>query len=121
MIARAPFRARVSTSFKISRNAAWCCFQVRKKRPHKINIQDEELGEVDLLLHTNHDESVTHYELQGRATDVVPVTSDALAKKSENILDGMVAKESSEEMNRTSEPDILKRVEEIVEVRGTVK
>ncbi|KAG1775180.1 hypothetical protein EV702DRAFT_1007960, partial [Suillus placidus] len=101
------------------RNKDFLPVQVGKKRRHKINIQDEELGEVELL-HTNHDESVTHYGLQGRATNVVPVTSDALAKKCENILDGMVAKEFLGEANRTGEPDILKRVE-IAEVRDTVK
>jgi hypothetical protein len=46
---------------------------------------------VDLLLYTNYDESVMHYELQGCATDVVPITSDALAKNPEYIQDGMVA------------------------------
>ncbi|KAG1805969.1 uncharacterized protein BJ212DRAFT_796838 [Suillus subaureus] len=95
--------------------------QVEGKRCHEFKIKDVELGEVDLLLHTSHDESVTHYGLQGRATNVVPVTSDALAKKYESIQDGMVAKIFWGEANRTSEPEILKRVEEIAKAHDTVK
>lgn len=69
---------------------------------------------VDLLLYTNHDESVMHYELQGCATD-------ALAKNPEYIQDGMVAEILWGEADRSSEPGILNRVEGIVGVRGTVK
>lgn len=69
---------------------------------------------VDLLLYTDHDESVMHYELQGCATD-------ALAKNPEYIQDGMVAEILWGEADRSSEPGILNRVEGIVGVRGTVK
>ncbi|KAG2338117.1 hypothetical protein BDR05DRAFT_969566 [Suillus weaverae] len=79
---------------------------------HEFKIKDEELGMVDLLLHTSHDERATHYGLQGWATNVVPVTSEALAKKYNNLPDGMVAKIFLGEANRTSELEILKRVEE---------
>lgn len=76
---------------------------------------------VDLLLYTDHDESVMHYELQGCATDVVSITGDALAKNPEYIQVGMVAEILWGEADRSSEPEILKRVEGIVGVRGTVK
>ncbi|KAG2069347.1 hypothetical protein BDR04DRAFT_689045 [Suillus decipiens] len=92
MIGRGSFKAQASTSFKISRDS-WRCYllysdlssgrnnnilpvQVEGKRCHEFKIKDEELGEVDLLLHTSHDERITHYGLQGRATNVVPVTSE---------------------------------------------
>ncbi|KAG2351547.1 hypothetical protein BDR07DRAFT_1385760, partial [Suillus spraguei] len=50
--------------------------QVEGQRCHEFKIKDKEFGEVDLLLHTSHDERITHYGLQGRATNVVPVTSE---------------------------------------------
>jgi hypothetical protein len=81
---------------------------------------DEKFREVDLLLYTNDNDSVMHYGLQGCATDMVPVTSDALVKNSQYIQDGMGAKILWGEVDRMSEPEILKRVKEIAEVRGTV-
>ncbi|KAG1893861.1 uncharacterized protein F5891DRAFT_985493 [Suillus fuscotomentosus] len=77
-------------------------------------INDEKLGEVDLLLHTSHDE-------RGRATNVVPVTSEALTKKYGKFEDGMVAKIFWGEASRTSEPEILKKVEEIAKRHATVQ
>ncbi|KAG1805973.1 uncharacterized protein BJ212DRAFT_1437720, partial [Suillus subaureus] len=103
------------------RNKDFLPVQVEGKQCHEFNIKDVELGEVDLLLHTSHDERVTHYGLQGRATNVVPVTSKALAKKYDNLPDGMVAKIFWGEVDRTSEPEILKRVEEIAKAHDTVK
>jgi hypothetical protein len=103
------------------RNKDFLPVQVEGKQCHEFKIKDIELGEVDLLLHTSHDERVTHYGLQGRATNVVPVTSDALAKRYPNLDDGMVAKIFWGEASRTSEPEILKKVEEIAEVHDTVK
>ncbi|KAG1775864.1 hypothetical protein EV702DRAFT_1198772 [Suillus placidus] len=88
---------------------------------HELKIKDEELGTVDLLLHTSHDERVTHYGLQGRATNVVPVTSEALAKKYGNLQDGMVAKIFWGEATRPSEPEILDKVMEIAKVHNTIK
>ncbi|KAG1826531.1 hypothetical protein EV424DRAFT_1486065, partial [Suillus variegatus] len=93
---------------------------VQGKRCHTFKIKDEKLGEVDLLLHTSHDERVTHYGLQGRATNVVPVTSETLTKKYGNFQDGMV-KIFWGEANRTSEPDILDKVKEIAQAHDTVK
>ncbi|KAG2337157.1 hypothetical protein BDR05DRAFT_970511, partial [Suillus weaverae] len=77
---------------------------IEGKQCHEFKIKDEKLGKVDLLLHTNHNERVTHYGLQGQATNVVPVTSKALAKKYGNLQDGMVAKIFWGEASRTSEP-----------------
>lgn len=77
---------------------------------------------MDLLLHTsNSDASATHYGLQGRATNVVPVTSKALAKKFDYIQDGMVAKIFWGEEARTSEPEILEKVKEIAKVHQSVE
>ncbi|KAG2360647.1 hypothetical protein BDR07DRAFT_1610637 [Suillus spraguei] len=95
--------------------------EVEGKQCHELTIKDETLGEVDLLLHTSHDDRVTHYGLQGRATNVVPVTSQALAQKYGNFQDGMVAKIFWGEASRTSEPEILKKVEEIARVHHTVQ
>ncbi|KAG2340740.1 hypothetical protein BDR05DRAFT_966616 [Suillus weaverae] len=103
------------------RNKDFIPVQVEGKQCHEFKIKDEKLGEVDLLLHTSHDERVTHYGLQGRATNVVPVTSEALAKKYGNLQDGMVAKIFWGEASRTSEPEILDKVKEIAKVHNTVK
>ncbi|KAG2360032.1 hypothetical protein BDR07DRAFT_173257 [Suillus spraguei] len=103
------------------RNKDFIPVQVDGKRCHEFKIKDEELGEVDLLLHTSHDERVTHYGLQGRATNVIPVTSEALAKKYGNFQDGMVAKIFWGEASRTSEPAILEKVKEIAKVHDSVK
>ncbi|KAG2072822.1 hypothetical protein BDR04DRAFT_1230270 [Suillus decipiens] len=65
--------------------------QVEGEQCHEFRIKDGKLGEVDLLLHTSHDERATHYRLQGRAANVVPVASEALAKKYGSFQDGMVA------------------------------
>ncbi|KAG1805974.1 uncharacterized protein BJ212DRAFT_1486109 [Suillus subaureus] len=70
--------------------------------------------------HTQRDERVTHYGLQGRATNVVPVTSNALVKRYENLEDGMVAKIFWGGASRTNESKILKSVE-IAKVHDTVK
>ncbi|KAG2149124.1 uncharacterized protein EDB93DRAFT_362196 [Suillus bovinus] len=103
------------------RNKDFLPVQVDGKRCHEFKIQDEKFGEVDLLLHTSHDERVTHYGLQGRATNVVPVTSEALTKKYGKLQDGMVAKIFWGEANRISEPAILDKVKEIAKAHNTVK
>ncbi|KAG1852710.1 hypothetical protein F4604DRAFT_1686554 [Suillus subluteus] len=61
-----------------------------------------------------HGERVTHYGLQGRTTNVVPVISEALAQRYTDIQDGMVAKIFWGEVNCTSEPKISDKVEEIL-------
>ncbi|KAG1895329.1 uncharacterized protein F5891DRAFT_984273 [Suillus fuscotomentosus] len=103
------------------RNKDFLPIEVEGKLCHEFRINDEKLGEVDLLLHTSHDERVTHYGLQGRATNVVPVTSEALTKKYGKFEDGMVAKIFWGEASRTSEPEILKKVEEIAKRHATVQ
>ncbi|KAG2032563.1 hypothetical protein BDR03DRAFT_1094849 [Suillus americanus] len=103
------------------RNKDFLPVQVEEKQCYEFKIKDAELGEVDLLLHTSHDERVTHYGLQGRATNVIPVTSEALAKKYPHIQDGMVAKIFWGEAGRTSEPKILDKVNEIAKVHPTVQ
>ncbi|KAG2749476.1 hypothetical protein P692DRAFT_20832739 [Suillus brevipes Sb2] len=96
--------------------------QVEGKQCHEFKIEDKDLGTVDLLLHTSHEERVTHYGLQGRATNVVPVTSKALAKKYPDIQDEMVAKiYLGDEADHTSEPQILEKVEEIANEHESVK
>ncbi|KAG2070795.1 hypothetical protein BDR04DRAFT_1053775 [Suillus decipiens] len=102
------------------RNKDFLPVQVEGKQCHELKIKDDKLGDVDLLLHSSHDERVTHYGLQGRATNVIPVTSEALTKKYGNLQDGMVAKIFWGEASRTSEPEILKRVEEIAKTHDTV-
>ncbi|KAG1893862.1 uncharacterized protein F5891DRAFT_1256933 [Suillus fuscotomentosus] len=103
------------------RNKDFLPIEVEGKLCHEVKIDDENLGEVDLLLHTSHDERVKHYGLQGRATNVVPVTSEALTKKFGKFEDGMVAKIFWGEASRTSEPEILKKVEEIAKRHATVQ
>ncbi|KAG1796282.1 uncharacterized protein HD556DRAFT_292111 [Suillus plorans] len=103
------------------RNKDFLPVEVEGKQCHEFEIKDEDLGTVDLLLHSSHDERVTHYGLQGRATNVVPVTSEALTKKYGNLQDGMVAKIFWGEADRTSEPEILKKVEEIAKRHATVQ
>ncbi|KAG1776691.1 hypothetical protein EV702DRAFT_1046016 [Suillus placidus] len=104
------------------RNEAFLSSQIEGKQCHEFEIEDENLGTVDLQLHTSHPERVTHYGLQGRATNVVPVTSDTLSKKYTHIQkDEMVAKIFWGETSRTSEPEILKKVKEIAKVHASVK
>ncbi|KAG2098692.1 uncharacterized protein F5147DRAFT_815615 [Suillus discolor] len=103
------------------RNKDFLPIEVEGKLCHEFNIKDEKLGEVDLLLHTSHDERVMHYGLQGRATNVVPVTSEALTEKYGKFEDGMVAKIFWGEVSRTSKPEILKKVDEIAKRHVTVQ
>ncbi|KAG1893871.1 uncharacterized protein F5891DRAFT_1256959 [Suillus fuscotomentosus] len=94
--------------------------QVQGKRCHDFENKDEKFGEVDLLLHTSHDERVTHYGLQGRSTNVVPITSESLTKK-HSIFQDVMVKIIWREASRTSEPDILGKVKETAEAHDTVK
>ncbi|KAG1905121.1 uncharacterized protein F5891DRAFT_976669 [Suillus fuscotomentosus] len=103
------------------RNKDFLPVEVEERLCHEFKIKDEKLGEVDLLLHTSHDERVAHYGLQGRVTNMVPVTSEALTKKYGKFEDGMVAKIFWGEASRTSEPEILKKVDEIAKRHVTVQ
>ncbi|KAG2149146.1 uncharacterized protein EDB93DRAFT_1250070 [Suillus bovinus] len=74
------------------RNKDFLPVQVEGKRCHESKIQDNDLGTVDLLLYTSHDER-----------------------------DGMVAKIFWGDEGRTSEPKILDKVEKIANVHSTVQ
>jgi len=77
---------------------------------------------VDLELDTSDEERVTHYGLKGRATNVFPVTSKKLAEDFPEVQeDGMVAKIFWAEEQRTSEPEILDKVNEIAAEKENVK
>ncbi|KAG0699564.1 hypothetical protein DFH29DRAFT_1001899 [Suillus ampliporus] len=131
MIGRGPFNARASTSSTISPDSR-CCYMRSNDSTLRIGVEtstsrkpddlgdaqlgDTELGGVDLEIHTSDEERVTHYGLKGRATNMFPVTSEALAKKFPKIEeDGMVAKIFWAEEQRTSEPEILSTVFDIVD------
>ncbi|KIK34034.1 hypothetical protein CY34DRAFT_787963 [Suillus luteus UH-Slu-Lm8-n1] len=73
------------------------------------------------VLDTSHDERATYYGLQGRTTDMFPVTSEALSKKYPNVQDDMVAKIFWGEASRTSKPEILKGAEEIAREHDSVR
>ena len=88
-----------------------------EKGLHTITIDG-----VDLELDTSDEERVTHYGLKGRATNVFPVTSKKLAEDFPEVQeDGMVAKIFWAEEQRTSEPDILDKVNEIAAEKENVK
>ncbi|KAG1729432.1 hypothetical protein EDB19DRAFT_1743436 [Suillus lakei] len=88
----------------------------------KDGVHETDLGGVDLVIHTDSEERVTHYGLQGRATNVFPVTSDKLCTEFPDIKkDGMVAKIFWAEEDRISEPEILKKVHEIAAKESDVK
>ena len=102
----------------LGRNSAF----TEENGSHKIIIPDERFGNVDLELHTSHEDKVTNYGLKGRATNVFPVTSKVLADAFPDAKeDGMVATIFWAEDQRTSEPDILKKVEEIASSNANVK
>ncbi|KAG0696690.1 hypothetical protein DFH29DRAFT_1082776 [Suillus ampliporus] len=91
-------------------------FDLRPEDLGDVELGDMELGGVDLEIHTSDEERVTHYGLKGRATNVFPVTSEALSKKFPEIEeDGMVAKIFWGEEQRTSEPEILSKVFDIAD------
>ncbi|KIK36542.1 hypothetical protein CY34DRAFT_510383 [Suillus luteus UH-Slu-Lm8-n1] len=73
------------------------------------------------VVDTSHDERATHYGLQGRATNVVPVTSEALPKKYPNIQDGMVARIFLGGASRANEPKILNKVAKVAKAYDSVK
>jgi len=88
-----------------------------EKGLHTITIDG-----VDLELDTSDEERVTHYGLKGRATNVFPVTSKKLAEDFPEVQeDGMVAKIFWAEEQRTSEPEILEKVNEIAAEKDNVK
>ncbi|KAG2125388.1 hypothetical protein DEU56DRAFT_573329 [Suillus clintonianus] len=103
------------------RNTRFLPVQDGEIQCHEITIEDADLGPVDLLLYTSHEERVTDKGLQGRAVAVVPVTSKALEKKFNHIEDGVVAEIFWGEQSRTCEPEILEKVKEIAKVNQSVE
>ncbi|KAG2050872.1 hypothetical protein BDR06DRAFT_974149 [Suillus hirtellus] len=90
---------------------------VVKDGMHKAN-----LGGVDLVIHTNSKERVTHYGLQGHATNVIPVTSEKLSTEFPDIKkDRMVAKIFWAEEDCISELEILKKVQKIAAKESDIK
>ncbi|KAH7903117.1 hypothetical protein BJ138DRAFT_1120710 [Hygrophoropsis aurantiaca] len=75
---------------------------------HTLQIKD-----VDLNIETMSEERVSRFGLNGRATNVAPVTSRALEELYPHIKDGMVIKAFWGEQQRDSEPTILVKVKEI--------
>lgn len=67
-------------------------------------VKTKEGDEVNLTLDLSSAERLAHYDLNGRATNLFPVTSERLYHK-----DGLVAKVFWEEKSRMSESDILKK------------
>ncbi|KAI6022952.1 hypothetical protein BKA83DRAFT_4271284 [Pisolithus microcarpus] len=88
-------------------------------KSRKVTLPGEQGRAIDVTLDLLSDERVTHYGLNGRATNVFPAKSEAFRCK-----DGIVAKLFWAEQSRTSEPEILWKVYEIAErheeVRGHV-
>lgn len=88
----------------------------------KEGVHKTDLGGVDLVIHASSKERVTHYGLQGRATNVFPVTSEKLSTEFPDIKkDRMVAKIFWAEEDRISEPEILKKVDEIAAKESDVE
>lgn len=84
-----------------------------------MHIDDLDKGLVDVSLDLSSDKRVTHYGLNGRATNVYPATSQKLGSEKK-----LVAKFYWGEISRTSEAAILRKVNDIaqneVDVRGHV-
>ena len=85
-----------------------------------VKVGDKDLGTVDLTFDLEAEERMTHYGLRGRVTNVFPVESERLLKllneqPSQNTSKDMVAKLYWAEQSCESEPDILKKVQEIAE------
>ena len=79
-------------------------------------INDREQGRVDVTLDWSSENRVSHYGLNGRATNVYPATSNKFASRG-----NLVAKLFWTEESRTSEPEILKKVYEIAEKEPEVR
>jgi len=91
----------------------------------KIAVEDEKLGTVDLRLHLDSPERVTHYGLRGRTTNVFPVTrklsQEARKLPSLSKTDELVAKLYWPEQSDESEAEILEEVHNIATGKAEVK
>lgn len=76
--------------------------------PHKMTLCREQDGEIKFTLDLSSKERVTHFGLNGRATNVIPVKSEQFYH-----LDGLVAKLYWGQESRETEPNILEKVSEI--------
>jgi len=90
----------------------------------KIAVEDENLGTVDLQLHLDSPEHVTHYG--GRATNVFRATSKTLLQEAQkrpslNKTDELVAKLYWPEQSRQSEAEIFEEVHKISAKKAGVK
>jgi len=105
------------------RNTEFKSLSDEKNVRHKMMISDR-LGFVNLELHTGGDDKdqVKNCGLKGRATNVFDVTSERLAEEFPHAQKHcMVAKTFLGEQQRTSEPEILKKVSEIAAKKKSVK
>ena len=92
----------------------------------KVAVEDEKLGTVDLQLHLDSPERVTHYGLRGRATNVFRVTSKTLSQEARklpslNKTDELVAKLYWPEQSRQSEAEISEEMHKISAKKAGVK
>lgn len=81
-----------------------------------VLVQDAMEGPVDIVLDCSPDKRVTHWGLNGRATNVFSVTSQKLGSRRR-----LAAKFFWGEESRVGEPEILKKVSEIAEREPDVK
>jgi len=81
-----------------------------------VLVEDPKEGPVDFLLDCSPDKRVSHYGLNGRATNIYSVTSRKFESRGE-----LIAKLFWGEKSRVSEPEILKKVYEIAETEPDVR
>jgi hypothetical protein len=80
---------------------------------HKVTLRPKQGGEIKLSLELSSKERVTHFGLNGRATNVFPALCGEVLPT-----DGLVAKVFWGEQARKNEPDILEEVNKIAESQG---
>lgn len=88
-------------------------------KSHKVIFPDGQGRDIDITLELLSDERITHFVLNGRATNVFPAKSKTFRHE-----DDIVAKVCWAEESRKSEPEILQKVYKIAkwneDVRGHV-
>ncbi|KAI6110426.1 hypothetical protein EDD16DRAFT_1522210 [Pisolithus croceorrhizus] len=83
---------------------------------HKVLLHDEQSRDINITLELSSDEWVTHFSLNGWATNVFPAKSEAFHHEG-----NIIAKVCWAEELHKSEPEILKKVYEIAEFNEDVK
>ncbi|KAH0829145.1 hypothetical protein J3R83DRAFT_2639 [Lanmaoa asiatica] len=91
-------------------------FGLRLPRSQKTTLRGNEGKEIQVIFELSDSTRVTHFGLNGRATNVLPVECKDLSEDSD-----LVAKIFWMEVLRMSEPEILKKVREIAETDPDVK